>query len=126
MEAGGEDWQLERCFGDICAMLTMKLFGPLDIDVGGTGPKVFGSPALAELLALLTLHHNRGLSLFMRTAIPWLRIPAILGSGTILMMSAYLPTDTFHVRIRPYSGQFRCQAHITKVQISCAAFVRYL
>ena len=42
-------------------MLTMKLFGPLDIQVGDAGPRVLGSPAAAELIALLALHHDRGL-----------------------------------------------------------------
>ena len=42
-------------------MLTMKLFGPLDVRVGGAGRQIAGSMAAAELLVLLTLHHNRGL-----------------------------------------------------------------
>ena len=42
-------------------MLTMKLFGPLEVRVGGAGRPVAGSMAASELVALLALHHDRGL-----------------------------------------------------------------
>jgi DNA-binding SARP family transcriptional activator len=61
MAENKDHWRVELCFGDICAMLTMKLFGPLDIKVSGAGRGALGAQAAVELIALLTLHHGRGL-----------------------------------------------------------------
>ena len=53
MDGRKNDWCVEPCFGEICSMLAMKLFGPLDIQVAGMGRRVLGSQAAAELIALL-------------------------------------------------------------------------